>query len=268
MATAFAGSADLFDAPLRAPTSSINMITTHDGFTLEDLVTYENKHNEANGEDNRDGTDDNRSWNCGVEGPCDDPGVVALRRRQASAMLATLLLSIGVPMLVAGDEMGRTQGGNNNAYCQDNQLSWLNWGVIDAERLELTKRLIALRRHHPALRRLRFFTDQRVGDLMWFTPAGDLVTEDEWNDPASRSVAICFDGRDESGHGPVDDGDLLVLINGELEPVSFILAPTLFGHFVAELASDGAQLEGAFSAGDQLSVGPRSLLVLRSAEIA
>ena len=168
----FAGSADLYATVGRRPTASVNLITVHDGFTLRDLVSYDDKHNEANGENNRDGTSDNNSWNCGAEGPTDDPDVLALRARQSRAMLATLLLSFGVPMLLGGDEMGRTQQGNNNAYCQDNEIAWFDWSQPDTELQDFTKRLIALRKAHPVFRRRRFLSGAEASELHWFTPAG------------------------------------------------------------------------------------------------
>ena len=160
-ATRFCGSSDMYGRARRRPTATVNLITVHDGFTLRDLVSYNDKHNEANGQDNRDGTDDNRSWNCGAEGPSGDPAVLALRARQSRAMLATLLLSFGIPMLLGGDEMGRTQQGNNNAYCQDNEITWLDWTAQDAGLLEFTRRLIALRKAHPVFRRNRFLAGAR-----------------------------------------------------------------------------------------------------------
>ena len=171
------GSPDLYGGSRRRPAASVNFLTAHDGFTLRDLVSYDRKHNEANGEDNRDGTDDNRSWNCGVEGPSDDPAIVALRARQSRALLATLVLSRGVPMLVGGDELGRTQGGNNNAYCQDNPISWYDWSAVDNDLLGFTRRLLALRHAHPVLRRRDFATAARSG---WFTPAGEPMTDEDW----------------------------------------------------------------------------------------
>jgi len=171
-ASRLSGSADLFGGSRRRPSASVNIVTTHDGFTLRDLVSYDTKHNNANGEDGRDGADDNRSWNCGAEGPTDDPAVLALRARQQRALLATLLLSLGVPMILAGDELGRTQGGNNNAYCQDNPISWFDWSEVDSELLTWTRELVALRRAHPVLRRRRYLSGARTGDVAWFTPSG------------------------------------------------------------------------------------------------
>ena len=181
----FAGSADLYERDGRRPFASINFVTAHDGFTLADLVSYNDKHNEANLEDNRDGTDDNRSWNCGVEGPSDDPEVNALRARQQRNFIATLLLSQGVPMLLGGDEIGRTQHGNNNAYCQDNEISWYDWNVDgDGEALlEFTRRMIELRAEHPVFRRTTFFagdTDEGgLPDVFWFRPDGRRMTRRE-----------------------------------------------------------------------------------------
>ncbi len=169
-AARLSGSSDLFSAAGRRPTASVNLITVHDGFTLTDLVSYDTKHNEANGEANADGSNDNRSWNCGVEGPSTDQDVLDLRARQSRAMLTTLMLSFGVPMLLGGDELGRTQQGNNNAYCQDNAISWFDWSAPDKELTAFTKKLIALRRAHPVFRRRRFLTGVEAGELRWYTP--------------------------------------------------------------------------------------------------
>ncbi|HET9968766.1 MAG TPA: glycogen debranching protein GlgX, partial [Streptosporangiaceae bacterium] len=189
-ATRFCGSADMYGRARRRPTASVNLITVHDGFTLRDLVSYNGKHNEANGQANQDGTDDNRSWNCGAEGPADDQAVLALRARQSRAMLATLLLSFGIPMLLAGDEMGRSQQGNNNAYCQDNEITWLDWMAQDAGLLAFTRRLIALRQAHPVFRRNRFLAGADASDLRWFTPAGTEMTEAAWPDPNALAIAL------------------------------------------------------------------------------
>ena len=182
-ATRFTGSSDLYGTAGRRPTASVNLITVHDGFTLRDLVSYDHKHNEANGENNRDGTSDNNSWNCGAEGPSTDPGILALRARQSRAMLTTLMLSFGVPMLLGGDEMGRTQDGNNNAYCQDNQTTWFDWASADTALLDYTKNLIAFRRAHPVFRRGRFLTGVEAAELQWFTPAGTPMDGADWADP-------------------------------------------------------------------------------------
>ena len=172
-ATRFAGSSDLYGgAGRRKPTASVNLFTVHDGFTMADLVSYDDKHNDANGEANRDGTDDNRSWNCGAEGPTTDQAIMALRQRQARAMLTTLLLSFGVPLLLGGDEFGRTQRGNNNAYCQDNDITWFDWSAVDEDLLAFTRRLIALRTQHPVFRRRRYLAGAEASELRWVHPGG------------------------------------------------------------------------------------------------
>ena len=223
-ATRIAGSSDLYGAA-RRPRSSLNFITAHDGFTLRDLVSYNSKHNEANGEGNRDGSDDNRSWNCGIEGPAGDPQILALRARQARALLGTLLLSRGVPMILGGDELGRTQGGNNNAYCQDNSTSWFDWDATDAALTEFTRGVIAVRRAHPALRRGAYLADP--GYLVWFTPAGQAMATADWQAPDRKTVAVYIDGTvaaDLDAHGrPMLDDDLLILVNGSPYLVTFTI---------------------------------------------
>ena len=195
----------------------MNLFTVHDGFTLRDLVSYNDKHNEANGENNRDGTSDNRSWNCGAEGATTDPDILALRQRQARAMLTTLLLSFGVPLLLGGDEFGRTQQGNNNAYCQDNEITWFDWSGVDDDLLAFTRRLIAFRREHPVFRRRRFLGGVEAAELGWFTPAGTPMTGADWADPDARSLAIYLDGADDPDPAedgiPLLDDDFLVLVN-------------------------------------------------------
>ena len=203
-ATRFAGSSDLYGTVGRRPTSSVNLITVHGGFTLRDLVSYNDKHNEANGEDNRDGTSDNNSWNCGTEGPTGDPGILALRARQSRAMLTTLLLSFGVPMLLGGDELGRTQQGNNNAYCQDNEITWFDWASADTALQDYTADPIAFRRAHPVFRRRRFLTGIEASQLQWFAPAGAPMGGGDWADPNARALAIYLDGSDDSDRA--DDG--------------------------------------------------------------
>jgi isoamylase len=228
------GSSDLYGRHGRLPYASINFVTAHDGFTLHDLVSYNEKHNEANGEGNRDGHNDNVSWNCGVEGPTDDPAVLELRERQKRNFLATLFLSQGVAMLVAGDEMGRTQGGNNNAYCQDNEISWLDWNLDRPKRelLEFTKRLTRLFHEHPVLRRRNFFQGRRirgseVKDLAWFRPDGKEMTDEDWNNPFARCLGLrlagdAIDEVDARGNRIVDD-TLLMLLNAHHERVAFVL---------------------------------------------
>jgi len=234
MASRLTGSSDIYGRGGRRPYASVNFVTAHDGFTLHDLVSYNDKHNEANGEGNRDGHDHNLSWNHGVEGPTDDPAIVALRERQKRNFLATLLLSLGVPMLSHGDELGRTQEGNNNAYCQDGPLSWVDW-QLDGRRKELlafTREVIRLRRRHPSFRRSKFFHGRRirgaaVKDLAWFRPDGKEMTEDDWTNPHTRCFGLRLAGDaigevDRMGR-PVRDDTLLMLINAFWEPVTFVL---------------------------------------------
>jgi isoamylase len=274
-ATRFAGSSDLYGANRRRPTASVNLITVHDGFTLRDLVSYDAKHNEANGESNRDGTDDNRSWNCGAEGPTPDPGVLALRARQSRAMLTTLLLSFGVPLLLGGDELGRTQGGNNNAYCQDNETSWFDWSAVDSDLLEFTRRLLAFRRAHPVFRRRRFLTGAEASELCWYTPAGTRMTEADWADPNALALGIYLDGSDDPDAGPdgrpLLDDDFLVLVNAWWEPIQFAIPVTRAGtRWQDEIDSyqPGPAAGPPRQAGAQVTVGPRSVLVLRGSRPA
>ena len=228
------GSSDLYGRSGRRPYASINFVTCHDGFTLQDLVSYERKHNEANGEENRDGTDDNLSWNGGAEGPTDDPAILALRDRQMRNFLATLLLSQGVPMLCAGDEIARTQHGNNNAYCQDGPTTWLDWR-LDGRRHALaafTRALLGLRRRHPVLRRRHFFQGRpirgsEVKDLAWFRPDGRELTDDDWANPHTRCLGLRLSGDamdevDANGR-PVTDDTVLIILNAHHEPIPFVL---------------------------------------------
>ncbi len=286
-ATRFSGSADLYAGARRRPTASVNMITVHDGFTLRDLVSYNGKHNEANGESNRDGTGDNRSWNCGVEGPANDPPVLALRARQSRAMLTTLLLSFGIPMLLGGDEIGRTQRGNNNAYCQDNEIAWFDWSAVDCELLEFTKRLIAYRQAHPVFRRRRFLAGAEAPELGWFTPAGAAMTAADWADENALALAIYLDGSDDPDRAPdgslMTDDDFLVLINAWWEPLAFTIPLTRTPPEGAQAAPPGptaddqtwraemvtyeptaASAAPEVHAGSQVTAGPRSIVVLRA----
>jgi isoamylase len=272
-ATRFSGSSDLYGAERRRPTASVNLITVHDGFTLRDLVSYDNKHNEANGEDNRDGTDDNRSWNCGAEGPTDDPAVNALRERQQRAMLSTLLLSFGVPLLLGGDEIGRTQGGNNNAYCQDNEISWFDWEAADNDLRDYVKRLLALRGSHPVFRRKRFLTGAEAKELSWFACTGTAMTDEQWGDPTMHAVAVYLDGTDapdDADDGtPLLDDDFLILVNAYWDPVTFAIplvrsAPqTWFVELDSYDSAVSAAREFPKHTGDQVVARPRSLQVLR-----
>jgi isoamylase len=270
-ASRFTGSSDLFADHGRRPTSSVNLITVHDGFTLADLVSYDSKHNEANGEDNRDGTDDNRSWNCGAEGPTEDPDIVALRARQQRAMLATLLLSFGVPLLLGGDELGRSQQGNNNAYCQDNPITWFDWTQVDTELLDFTRRLVSFRKAHPVFRRRRFLAGTEASELGWFTPSGTAMTEADWADTGARAVALYLDGSDDPDRaedgGLLVDDDFLVLVNGWWEPLEFTVPPTRAGQSwygeldTFETAARPSPVPPA--AGGTITLGPRSIVVLR-----
>jgi isoamylase len=236
----FTGSSDLYEADNRRPIASINFVTAHDGFTLNDLVSYNEKHNAANGEDNRDGESHNRSWNCGVEGPTENGEVNVLRERQKRNFLATLLLSQGVPMIAHGDELGRTQQGNNNVYCQDNELSWIDWTAAREHEVltEFTARLAALRREHPVFRRQRFFQGRPIRgssmhDIAWLRPDGRHMTERDWTAELAPTIAIFLNGRgipdrNQIGERIVDDSFLL-LINAHHEPVTFTLPSESYG---------------------------------------
>ncbi len=278
MATRLTGSADLYGPSQRRPNASINFVTCHDGFTLRDLVSYDQKQNAANVESNTDGTDDNRSWNCGIEGPTDDATVLALRASQSRSLLATLLLSLGVPMINGGDELGRTQRGNNNAYCQDNEISWFDWSAVDEELLAFTREVIAIRRRHPVLRRRRYATGALADDIAWFTALGSSMTDSDWNAGSIRSIVAHFDGkrdadRDDRGR-PILDDDLLIVLNGWWESLTFTIPDvgaamvwmreldTLTGQ-AGERSSVGGATE-KLATGAQIVVGPRSLVLLRS----
>jgi glycogen operon protein len=271
----FTGSADLYGNDGRKPSASINFITAHDGFTLNDLVSYNDKHNEANLEGNRDGTDDNRSWNCGSEGPTDDPEINELRDRQMRNFLATLFLSQGVPMLVAGDERARTQDGNNNAYCQDNEISWLDWSLDEqrSDMVEFTRRLIAFRAEHPVFRRSSFLAgDQGVSklpDVWWFRPDGRKMTRRDWERVGAPRLGIFLNGAElamlTAEGAPVSDDSFLILFNAYHEDVDFTLPTRRFGlRWRAALSTDGPDApDEIYAARETLEVTARSLLVLR-----
>ena len=270
-ATRLCGSPDLYRWDGRRPTASVNLVTVHDGFTLADLVSHDGKHNEANGEQNRDGSNDNRSWNCGAEGPTNDPDILALRARQSRAMLTTLLLSFGVPMLLGGDELGRTQRGNNNAYCQDNEISWFDWSATDEQLTAFTKKLIALRRAHPVFRRRRYLTGVEAAELRWFTPGGTEMTQADWSFPGARSLALYLDGADDPDRGPdgtplVDD-DFLLLVNAWWERLDFVVPPTEPGESwnpeTDTYEPQDVTAPEELAAGDHLAVRPRSIVLLR-----
>ena len=274
----FTGSSDLYQSDGRRPFASINFVTAHDGFTLRDLVSYEQKRNEANLDDNRDGTDDNRSWNCGVEGPTDDPVVNALRARQQRNFLATLLLSQGVPMLLAGDELGRTQRGNNNAYCQDNELSWFDWELSEEQRdlLELTRRLIAFRMQHPVFRRPDFLTgEERMGsgapDVHWFRPDGRKMAQRNWQAGDWATLGVFLNGAEipttsRTGSTVIDD-TFAILFNASQEDVDFRLPAVSFGRrWALELStadSSPAVGDAVHAARSPVPVASRSLSLLR-----
>ncbi len=241
-ASRFTGSSDLYEHSSRKPIASINFVVAHDGFTLRDLVSYNEKHNEANGEDNNDGDNNNGSWNCGVEGPTDDVEILALRARQQRNMLTTLMLSQGVPMIAHGDELGRTQDGNNNAYCQDNDLSWVDWH-LDEEKQELlsfARRVVQLRHAHPVFKRRRFFAgsadhggESELGDVAWFMPNGEHMDEASWRDGFARSVMVFLNGAaipevDRRG-APITDDSFLVIFNAHSEPISFTIPQESYG---------------------------------------
>ncbi len=298
-ASRFTGSSDLYEHSGRRPIASVNFVTCHDGFTLADLVSYNEKHNEANCEENRDGESHNRSWNCGVEGPTDDPEINALRQRQQRNFLTTLLISQGVPMLSHGDELGRTQRGNNNAYCQDNEISWVDWDLTDEREqlLAFTRRLVALRRAHPVFRRRRFFRgsashggESEVGEIAWFMPGGEHMDEEAWTNGHAKTLMVFLNGNQipemDARGGRVRDDSFLVLFNAHDTPISFTVpdngygkawlteidtavAPPPAGTAVSSLGADTLAASGTAEApavllpGDKVEVQGRSLVLLR-----
>jgi glycogen operon protein len=277
VASRLSGSSDVFAHGGRSPRSSINFVTAHDGFTLRDLVSYNEKHNEANGEDNRDGESHNRSWNCGAEGPTDDPAIHALRMRQMRNFLATLFFSQGVPMLLHGDEIGRTQRGNNNAYCQDDEISWLDWTPTEeAQRLQaFTERVSALRARHPLFRRRTWFRgravrDDDAKDIVWLNPDGREMTDEEWNQGFARCLGAHLSGRglterDEYGH-PVEDDDLMLLLNAHDSVIPFRLpAYGNDAHWQARIdtdTQDGVPAKGEWAPDAEYPLQGRSLVLL------
>jgi isoamylase len=272
----FTGSPDLYKDDYRRPTASINFVTAHDGFTLHDLVSYNEKHNEANGEDNNDGESHNRSWNCGVEGETDDEEINKLRKQQVRNFLTTLFLSQGVPMLVAGDELGRTQKGNNNAYCQDNEISWINWNTIDMELLGFTTKLIALYKQHPVFSRRRWFQGHPikgvgVEDIAWFLPEGDELTEENWNNDFAKSLAVYMNGQglrsvDNKGNKIVDK-NFYVIFNAYHESLDYKLPSKKYASSwvkVIDTTENCVSEEGQkFNAGDTIKVNGRSVVLLK-----
>jgi glycogen operon protein len=281
-ASRLTGSADLYEHTSRRPVASINFVTAHDGFTLRDLVSYNEKHNEANGDDNADGESNNRSWNCGAEGPTDDPEIETLRRRQQRNFLATTLLSQGVPMISHGDELGRTQGGNNNGYCQDNEITWIDWESADTELTAFIAGVAAIRTAHPVFRRRRFFTgrpvrargSQDVPDVAFFTPSGSEMTDDDWNTAFGKSVAVYLNGQgipdlDERGQRVVDDSFVLCF-NAHHDAIEFTLPPEQFGsrwQLVLDTASGLATVDAEtapLEADATVTVEGRALTVFRT----
>jgi isoamylase len=277
-ASRLTGSSDLYEATGRRPSASINFVVAHDGFTLNDLVSYNEKHNEANGEGNRDGESHNRSWNCGVEGPTDDPDILTLRARQMRNIMATLLLSQGTPMIAHGDEIGRTQLGNNNVYCQDSELSWMDWSlaVTNADLLTFTKAVTGLRRKHPVFKRRRFFdgtpirTGDQARDIAWLTPAGQEMTPEDWGSGFGKSVAVFLNGEaipapNARGERVVDESFLLCF-NAHDAALDFVIPE---GEYAQQWTAtlDTADAAGATSlvvnADEKISMQARSLLVLR-----
>ncbi len=271
------GSPDLYQSDMRRPTASINFITAHDGFTLHDLVSYDEKHNEANGENNQDGENHNRSWNCGAEGPTDDPKIIALRNQQKRNLLTTLFLSQGVPMLVAGDEFGRTQGGNNNAYCQDNQISWLNWENADKNLLEFTRKLISLRKNHQNFSRRRWFQGHAIkslglNDIAWFLPEGMEMSEDNWSHDFAKSLGVYLNGNeircvDQRGDKIVDES-FYIIFNAYEGSLDYILPPEKYGESwvkVLDTKEDCISEDGvSFKAEEKVNVAGRSVVVLKN----
>ncbi|MGH3558768.1 MAG: glycogen debranching protein, partial [Mycobacterium sp.] len=277
-ASRLTGSSDLYEATGRRPSASINFVVAHDGFTLGDLVSYNEKHNQANGEDNHDGESYNRSWNCGVEGPTDDPDILALRARQMRNIVATLMLSQGTPMIAHGDEIGRTQQGNNNVYCQDSELSWMDWSLADknADLLSFTRKVTALRTDHPVFRRRRFFAGQpirsgdEVRDIAWLTAAGREMTPQDWDSDFGKSITVFLNGEalpepDRRGE-PVVDDSFLLCFNAHDHAVDFVMPVDDYAReWTAEL--DTTDPTGAVQLvvndGDEISLPGRALLMFR-----
>ena len=271
----FMGSPDLYMQEYRRPTASINFITAHDGFTLNDLVSYNEKHNQANGEDNLDGEQHNHSWNCGVEGITDDVHINYLRNKQKRNFLAILLLSQGVPMISAGDEMGRTQNGNNNAYCQDNEISWINWDSLDKDLVEFTRKLISLRLQHPSLRRREWIVGDRIDsdgllDVAWFSGDGKFMDEQKWNDEHQKCLGIFLHGEGIQGtdeHGnEVSDYHFLLIFNADSAVAEFELPESRFSQSWEPVISTGdtKTLKHRYDAKEAVPVEEKSILIFRA----
>lgn len=269
----FTGSSDLYESNGRRPTASINFITAHDGFTLNDLVSYNDKHNEANGENNQDGENHNRSWNCGAEGPTDDPEINEIRNKQKRNFLTTLFLSQGMPMLVGGDEFGRTQNGNNNAYCQDNEISWYNWDQVDQNLLEFTRRLIMFRKEHPVFRRPRWFQGRSIhgagiSDIAWFIHEGREMEEQHWGEGFAKSLGIFLNGKEIHDNGPegekIQDNIFYLMFNAGHESLDFCLPDERWGKEwikILDTNTGFAEVEETCNARDKITVESRSIIV-------
>ncbi|MCC3268146.1 glycogen debranching protein GlgX [Arthrobacter gengyunqii] len=279
-ASRITGSADLYESSARRPVASINFVTAHDGFTLRDLVSYNEKHNEANGEDNNDGESHNRSWNCGVEGPTDDPEVLSLRARQQRNFLATLLLSQGVPMIAHGDELGRTQEGNNNTYAQDSELSWIDWENMDTPLLEFTAAVNTLRAEHPTFRRRRFFDGRPVRrgegealpDIVWLAEDGSPMTQDDWDAPVSRSLGVFLNGQGIRGRNArgerITDVNFLLYFNAHDEAVKVSVPPREYAPMWDEVIDTAGEFadSGSIPADAKITIAAKSMVVLRAHE--
>ncbi len=270
LALRLTGSGDIYASDRRTPTASINFVTAHDGFTLADLTAYNEKHNKANGEDNKDGESNNRSWNCGAEGPTDDIEIIQLRAKQRRNLLGTLLLSAGVPMILGGDEIGRTQGGNNNAYCQDNEVSWYDWENADWYLRAFAKTAIALRKQNPALRPRDYLMGPEGGpaQMVLYRPDGKEMKTSDWQDPHARALAMALDGRQiEDAEGAPTDDRFLLLLNGHHEPVEFTV-PRGRDAWAAVLTTgepdDTPQLSASLKTKRTITLEARSLLLLHS----
>jgi isoamylase len=280
-ASRLTGSSDLYEATSRRPSASINFVVAHDGFTLNDLVSYNEKHNEANGEDNQDGESYNRSWNCGVEGPTDDPEILDLRHRQMRNIIATLMLSQGTPMIAHGDEIRRSQHGNNNVYCQDSELSWMDWSLVDknSDQLAFTRKVTALRKNHPVFRRRRFFEGRpirsadQVRDIAWLTPSGDEMTSEDWDSDFGKCISVFLNGEalpepDARGERVVDDS-FLMCFNAHDHAVDFVIPHDDYAtEWTAELDTTDptGEVKLVVNDGDQVSLPGRALLVFRKTQ--
>ena len=284
-ASRLTGSSDLYANNGRRPTASINFITAHDGFTLRDLVSYNEKHNAENGEDNRDGESHNRSWNHGVEGPTDDEEIKKLRRRQVRNFLTTLLLSQGTPMLCHGDELGRTQGGNNNVYCQDNEISWIDWSMLEQEKNiamhGFTKRLINIRKNHPVFRRQRFLAGGPFGsevkdrDIAWLVPSGKLMTPEDWDFEFGKALMVYLNGNaitETTARGErITDDSFIMIFNAHHEEIEFTLPKKDLGaswRLIVDTSDSGGypDEEKLIAAEGSIVVQPRTSLILRQTE--